>query len=70
MIFTDTISPTHLYLCGLSITCCEECVQSALSSSGGSARCVGVDLVCPCEEISSRSFYNVELDWNLMAIVN
>ena len=69
MIFTGTISPTHLYLCGLSITCCEECVQSALSSSGGSAQYVDVDLVCPCE-ISSRSFYAVELDWNLIAIVN
>lgn len=70
MIFTDSIFPTHLHLCGLSITCCAEGVQSALSSSGGSALCVDVDLVCPCEEISSRSFYAVELDWNLIAVVN
>lgn len=50
-------------LCGPSIICCAEAIQSALSSSsGGIALYVGIDLVYPQEERSSMSSYAALLD--------
>lgn len=46
---------SYLSICGPSIICCAEVVQSALGSSGGIVLNVGVDFMCPQEEVTSES---------------
>lgn len=56
-------------LCGLSILCCAEIVQSVFSSSsGGIAQYVGIYLVCLWEDASSGSSYPALLDPSLVWI--
>ena len=50
-------------LCSPSILYCAKAIQSALSfSSGGITLYVGVDLLCPWQEVSSRSAHVTLLD--------
>ena len=50
-------------LCGPSIICCAEAVQSALSSSsGGITLYIDLDSVYPWEEVSSGSSYSAILE--------
>lgn len=50
-----------------SIVYCAQAVQSTLSSSsGGTALYIDIDLMCPCEEVSSGSVYATILDHPLI----
>ena len=60
----DRVSPLSYWsVCGPSIICYAEAVHSAPSSSSGEiAPGVGVNLVCPWEQMSSGSSYAAILD--------
>ena len=60
----DTMSPS---LCSPSVAYCAGTVRSALSSSSGEiALYVGVDLVCPKEEVSSATILDLPSPINLL----
>lgn len=57
------MSLSYLSLCGLSIIYCAKAVQSALSFSvGETALQVGIDSMCPWDEVASACFYIIILD--------
>lgn len=62
-----SVSPT--LFCVVSLLFDVEAVQSALSSSGGVALCVNMDLMCQWDEVSSGSSYTVILDWKSVSVL-
>lgn len=52
-------------LCGSSVVCCVEAIQSTLTFSGGMVLYIGVNLLCPWDsshKVSSESSYATTLD--------